>query len=307
MRPGLADLALVLVVAVWGWTFAAVKEATESVPVLTFLALRFGVATAAFIPLLLLASRGGRSRSAGPGVAGVAVGVVLSAGYVLQTYGLSFAAPGRSGVITGISVVLVPFGAWVILRQRIGSREWIGVALAVIGFALLAFGEEGIARGDWLVLGCAVAFATQVVALARIAPGRAVLPLAFAQVATAAVGLTIAAAIVDLPAGLPAIPRSVWGAVLTTGIVATTAGFAVQTWAQRTTTPTRIALILALEPVFAMGASRMLTGETYSVTALAGAGCILAGMLAAELGPRTASQSTAVPGSQATPQEEGSA
>ena len=37
---------------------------------------------------------------------------------------------------------------------------------------------------------CAVAFAAQVVALARFAPGRPVLPLAFAQVATAAVLLT---------------------------------------------------------------------------------------------------------------------
>jgi drug/metabolite transporter (DMT)-like permease len=290
MRPWIADLALVFIVAVWGWAFVAVKEATEQVPVLTFLALRFTVAALALLPLVLA----GRSRPkppeterrGSPRLAGVVLGLILAAGYVLQTFGLVEIGAGRSGVITGVGVVLVPFGAWIFLRQRVRLFEWIGVALALGGFALLGIGEGAIGRGDLLVLASAIALAAHVVALARFAPGSAVVPLAFAQVSTAAIVFAGAALIVDLPAGIPRVSGQVWGAVVMTGIVATALAFVVQTWTQRVTSPTRIALILALEPVFAMLASRFLTDEVFVATALAGAGCILAGMLCAELGPR---------------------
>ena len=299
-RIGPAELALLAVVALWGWTFVAVRETTDAVPVLTFLALRFGIAAVAFLPLLVR----GRSRSTPPldgtapdrsaparpatATVGIAIGVVLALGYLLQTFGLRSVDPGRSGVITGISVTLVPFGAWLILRQRVGAPEWLGVFLAAVGFAFLGFGSSRLTFGDLLVLGCAVAFAAQVVALARFAPGRPVLPLAFAQVATAAVLFTVAAAVVEWPDGFPTIDRDAWKVLLLTGVGATTAGFAVQTWAQRSTSPTRIALILALEPVFALAAGRILVGEDIGGTTAIGAACIVAGMLCAELAPRRA-------------------
>lgn len=297
-RRWLADLSLVGIVAVWGYTFVTVKEATETVPVFTFLLLRFGVASLAFVPFLLLrrrapaigsADRGAPSRAgpglAGVGLAGVGVGILLGLGYVFQTFGLAHTTPARSGVITGMSVVLVPFGARYALRQRVGTFEWIGVLLAVTGFLLLGTGEGAVGIGELLVLGCAVAFAAQIVALARVAPGRAVLPLAAVQVVTVAVALVVPAAVLEWHDGFPAVSPQAWFAVGLTGLVATTGGFAVQTWAQKITSPTHVALILALEPVFAMGASRIWTGELLTGAALAGAACIVLGMLTAEFGP----------------------
>lgn len=98
----------------------------------------------------------------------------------------------------------------------------------------------------------------------------------------------MAAAIVEWPRGLPTIDGRAWWVLLLTGVGATTGGFAAQTWAQRTTSPTRIALILALEPVFALAAGRILVGEDIGGTTAIGAGCIIAGMLCAELAPRGA-------------------
>jgi drug/metabolite transporter (DMT)-like permease len=85
-------------------------------------------------------------------------------------------------------------------------------------------------------------------------------------------------------------PRLAWtanviAAIGVTAVLATALAFLVQTWAQKFTTPTRTALIFALEPVFAFVTSYIVAGEELSARAFAGAGCILAGIVLVELKP----------------------
>ncbi len=80
-----ALLALIAVTAVWGVTFVQVKDAVALYPLFALLAVRFAIAT--------LASAGpatGRVRSLGRNGAGAGalLGLLLAAGYVLQTAGL---------------------------------------------------------------------------------------------------------------------------------------------------------------------------------------------------------------------------
>ena len=289
-----AEGALIAVVALWGWTFVTVKDATESVPVFTFLALRFTLAAIAFAPLLLLArrKRGSDDRKSagarGTITVGVAAGGILALGYGLQTFGLTETTSGRSGVITGVSVALVPIGLGTFFRQKVGRAEWTGVVLALLGFLFLGIGDAPLGSGDFLVLGCAVAFAAHVILLGRAAKGKRVLPLAAIQVSTAAALFIVAALFFEGTAGLPRLDDgAIWRAVAWTGIGATTLGFAIQTRAQQVTSPTRIALILALEPVFALAAGHLGHGESLGLGALVGSGLVLAGMLCAELSPRS--------------------
>ena len=53
-------------------------------------------------------------------------------------------------------------------------------------------------------------------------------------------------------------------AILITGALGIALAFSVQTWAQRHTSPTRTALIIALEPVFAWITSYLVAGERLS-------------------------------------------
>ncbi|MGA1535007.1 MAG: DMT family transporter [Planctomycetota bacterium] len=290
-----SELALILIVAIWGWAFVWVKDAIGVLPELTFNALRFSVAALAFLPWLLVLRRMPASATAsaeGRGVlgAGILAGAILALGYALQTLGLERTSAGRSGVITGISVVLVPIMMATLFSQRVRRAEWRGVGLALLGLLLLGVGDQPLGLGDLLVLGCAVAFAAHVVALDRLAPGRSVIRLAAAQVSTAAVLFIVAALLLDGDRGptrdLGALPLEVWGAIALTGLVGTTLAFAVQTRAQQCSTPTRIALILALEPVFALIAGRVEHGESPGGPALFGCVLIVGGMLSAELGPQ---------------------
>jgi drug/metabolite transporter (DMT)-like permease len=76
-----------------------------------------------------------------------------------------------------------------------------------------------------------------------------------------------------------------WIALLVTSLLATALAFAVQTWAQRYSSPTRTALIFSMEPVFAWAASYLMVGEVLSKRAAVGGILILAGILIVELKP----------------------
>ena len=74
-------------------------------------------------------------------------------------------------------------------------------------------------------------------------------------------------------------------ALVVTAVLATALAFSVMAWAQQYTSPTRTALILALEPVFAWVAAYAVIGEVLSLRAASGAALILGGILLVELKP----------------------
>ena len=104
--------------AVWGVTFVQVKDAVELYPLFAFLGIRFAIAT-----LTLAVPAAGRLRSLDRGgwSAGVLLGSLLAAGYVLQTAGLERTTVSSTGFITGMYVVLTPLIALVGLPDERGS------------------------------------------------------------------------------------------------------------------------------------------------------------------------------------------
>jgi drug/metabolite transporter (DMT)-like permease len=270
-----ALLALVLVTAVWGVTFVQVKDAVAVYPVLAFLALRFAIASGTLaIPAAARVRRLGR-RGAG---AGVLAGLLLAAGYVLQTLGLERTTVSSAGFVTGMYVVLTPVLALVCFRIGIPGAAWAGVALATLGLGLLAGVPGGSVSGDLLVLGGAAVYALQIVALERFAPRYDALAFTLVEM-LAAFGVLLVAAAPSLP-----VPHgwTVWGALLVTGVFASALGFLVQTWVQRRSSATRTALVFALEPVWAAAFGFALAGDRLGAVGLAGCAVIMAGIVLAE-------------------------
>jgi len=73
-----------------------------------------------------------------------------------------------------------------------------------------------------------------------------------------------------------------WWAAAYTGVVASAVAFGCMVWAQQWIGPSRTALLLMLEPVFA-GIAGAIAGEHLGVGGVVGAALILAGILVAEL------------------------
>jgi drug/metabolite transporter (DMT)-like permease len=197
--------------------------------------------------------------------------------------GLQYTTAAKSGFITGLAVVIVPFAALLVLRQRPGRGAMAGVLLATAGLALLTLrGDLTLAYGDLITLGCVFAFALQIVFVGRFAPRVAVANLTTAQLAT----VTVASVAFALAAEQPTLhlPAEVWAAAAFLALAGTALAFIVQSMAQRFTSATHTALIFAAEPVFAALFSTAMGRETLTARTWLGCGLILAGMLAAELG-----------------------
>ncbi len=272
-----ADLSLAVMALIWGAMFVVAKAALDDVSTVLYLALRFSLAA---IVLGLIFSRKLRFEWAGIGL-----GVVLMAGYILQTVGLQSISAAKNAFLTSGYIVGVPLLGWLVYRQQTRLSEVLGVLTAVAGMGLLSMRGESliIERGDALTLGCAAVYAVHIVMLGHFAPRIPYETLSFLQVAAAAAFAWVALPFLETPAirWRPAVIL----AIVAGGLLATALAFVVQTWAQQYTTPTRAALIFALEPVFAWLVAWWWNGEILTGRAAIGAALILGGVLLVELKP----------------------
>ena len=272
------QFALVGVAAVWGATFVMVKDALTLYPLYSFLAWRFAIAVAAFV-LIFPKSLLGLKRSTV--AVGVLAGTILCVGYVFQTWGLEETTASKAAFITGMFVVITPMMQALILRRIPGRFTIAGVALAVVGLWLLVGGSAGGWNvGDTRTLLCAVAYSAHMIVLGSLGRRHPTGPLTLVQLTTVALVCGIIAASVE-GVGLPS-ERSVWVALLVTGVLASAVAFAVQTYAQRHISPARTALILITEPAFG-GLFGWLAGEALGIGGVVGAALILGGMILAEV------------------------
>jgi len=278
-----ADLSLILVSAIWGATFVVVKRALDDATPFAFLAMRFTLAALLLAWPLRKAIFPFNPREA---LAGGVLGVFLGGGFAFQTVGLLYTTPSRSAFITGLYVVGVPVLAALLRLRGFNAASLGGVGLALAGLYLLtgmgsAADGAGLGRGEILTLCCAATFAAHIVSTDVYSRRHDTRALTFWQVATAA--------LISFPlAGLAESPRvqptaSLAGAVLITAVLATALTVAIQTHVQAWTSPTRVAIIFTMEPVFAALTSYIVEGERMTAVSAAGAGLILAGMLVSEI------------------------
>jgi drug/metabolite transporter (DMT)-like permease len=270
-------LVLVAVTAVWGVTFVQVKDALALYPLFAFLAVRFAIASLALAPA---GARRLRALGRGGLVAGALAGLLIGAGYALQTAGLERTSVSSTGFITGMYVVLTPLLALALFRVRVGGAAWAGVGLATLGLALLSGIHGGSPLGDLLVLLGAAVYSLQIVLVDRYAPRYDAFAFTLVEMLTAFAGLLVIA----VGLGQLSVPHgwTVWGALIVTGVFASAAAFLAQTWAQKQATATQTALAFSLEPVWTAFFGYTLAGDRLGATGWIGCAVIMVGIVVAE-------------------------
>jgi drug/metabolite transporter (DMT)-like permease len=246
-------------------------------PVMDFMAWRFAAASVAMLALRPGCLRNITRREL---LRGAALGIVLGLGYVAQTYGLLYASAAVSGFITGMFVVLTPVMAWILLGHKTDRNTWMVVALATVGVAVLSLNGWAFGIGELLTLACAILFAVHIVGLGEWSPQYDPYTFAFLQIATVAVISIIAA----IPGGITLPPDiETWQTIGITAIFATALAFIVQTWAQSLVPPTRAAIVMTMEPVFAGLFAVIIGGNQLTWRTLLGGAFIVAAMLVINL------------------------
>ena len=276
----LATLTLLAMTACWGSTFFLIHDLLDRVPAVDFLAVRFTIASLA---MLALAPRAVARLTAELRRHAVVLGGLYGVAQILQTIGLAHTPASVSGFITGMYVVCTPFLAAAILRTRIPPITWGAVLLAVAGLGVLTLEGFSVGYGETLTLVAAVLYALHIVGLGAWSRPADAIGMSVVQCLVIAAICFVAA----VPDGIRLPDRA--GDWLAVGYMALFAGAAAllgQTWAQAHLPPTRSAIIMSMEPVFAAFFAVLLGGEAVGVRMLLGGGLVITAMLVVEVLPR---------------------
>lgn len=288
-NPIFADLSLLFVTVIWGMTFVIVQDAISFLPPIAFNGIRFLLASVLLILGLLIFERKQLKQFNFKVMAsGVFIGFWLFLGYITQTIGLLYTTSSKAGFITGLSVILVPLFSLFFLKQVPGKNAIFGVFIATIGLFLLTMTDvTGLNRGDGFVFICAISFALQIILTGKFSGKYPTLLLTVIQIATVAI-LSILSSVCFENWRKALNPNLLFSkdvviALVITSVFATALAFFVQTNFQKYTSTTRVALIFAMEPVFAAITGYFWAHEHLSYSALFGCILIFMGMVFAEL------------------------
>ncbi len=244
-----ADFLLLTVAVAWGVTFLMVQDAIETVPVYAFLFWRFGIAT---ILMAIIAYKYFNEINKQTIIYGVILGIFLFSGFATQTFGLAYTKSSIIAFLTGLNVIIVPFIAYVVFKQHVRKMVFIGSLLAVVGLYMLTMsGKLTIGLGETLGLICAAFFALQIAFTDIYSKKVNVFILVLFQFITVTfLSLIFSLSIDNVTFNLD-FNYIFLKAVIITSIFATVYAFLIQTYMQQFTTPTKTAIIFAMEPVSA--------------------------------------------------------
>jgi drug/metabolite transporter (DMT)-like permease len=168
--------------------------------------------------------------------------------------------------------------------MRIHWSGWAGVALATVGLGFISLKGWSFGVGEaWTLLG-ALFFSFQIMWLSRWATPETSYSIAIVQVGTTMVGFFVCGLFTD---GIVMPPnRDVWFSIIFLAVFASAIAFFIQTWAQSHMDPTRAAVVLSFEPVFAGIFGVALAGDQITLRIMIGAILILGAIYLVELAPK---------------------
>ncbi|MSO43280.1 MAG: DMT family transporter [Candidatus Planktophila sp.] len=268
----MAPWALLTVSMTWGLSFVIMKDAIQRQSVNNFLFTRFGMAV---IVMLLIRPKVIKLMDRDLLLRAGAAGVFLGSGYIFQTLGLARTGAAITGFVTGLYILLTPFFASLILRQRVNRFTWSCIATGTIGLGLLSIHGWSVGLGELLTFISAILFALHIIALSKWSPGRDTYAMTVVQLAMC----TVLAGLASIPGGYAPPPDAgVWGVVIFSALFATAIAFIIQTWSQAHMSPIKVAVILTMEVVFAALFAIIFGGETLNLQSSIGGVMVVSAM-----------------------------
>ncbi len=273
-----AEALLVLTTAIWGSTFLIIKlmvrEGAANSP-FALLGARFAIATI----VAIFAFWPGRCPGKSEIVGGLIIGIAAFGGYAFQTLGLVHTTPARSGFITSLFVLLIPFLSRFWEKAKIPLKVYL--ALIPAAFGLWAISGAGISfadinPGDKITFLSAICYAFQIVGIQIYTRRGDWKWLTIIQFGVVAFGSGIGAIFESGTHISTDLPNLIGIAYL--AIFATVGALGVQMFAQRFSTSARASLIYIAEPIFAALLAMVVIGDTMGGMEIVGAVAIILSM-----------------------------
>jgi drug/metabolite transporter (DMT)-like permease len=273
----MADAILVLTAFIWGTGFVVMKNTLDAVPPGAIIAIRYAIASVLTAVLFRKHLRGMTREDV---KRGALVGALLCGAYIVQTIGLSMTTAGKNAFLTTVYVLLVPFGCWLVFREKLGRKNFIAAAMMLAGIGCLSLDGEsgGLNMGDMFTLVSGTLFAAHIMAVERCQKKTNTYALIVLQFAFSAV-FALAYSLV-FERGMPmAMEISTVGGLLYLAVFSTTIAMSLQNIGQSMAPSSHAAILLSLESVFGALASWLVLGEALTGMMIAGFAIIFAALV----------------------------
>jgi drug/metabolite transporter (DMT)-like permease len=260
-RSAKVDIVLLGAAFVWGASYLAAKQLTETESLWGMMALRFGAA--AIILGLIRAFKPVRFTKADIWV-GSAVGVGLATVMTVETNGIHLTSATNAGLIISLSIIFTPIIEGWVRKFWLPKNFFVAAAGAVVGVAFLVSGNglQSPNWGDALMFGAAVLRAYYQVVQGSLTAGRKLTTINLTIFQTLTAGVIFF--IVDIPGTVLAAANygaNEWFLLSFLVLLCTVYGFFAMMWGIRRTSASRIALLQGTEPVWAVFIAMLFGGE----------------------------------------------
>lgn len=288
-------LAFATVYLVWGSTYLAIRYAIETMPPFLMASARFVVAGVLLMGWALLRGAGRPTLAQWRSTA--VVGTLLLLG---GNGGVVWAEQFVPSGLAALLVATVPL--WMVLIDALapggkfpGLRVWIGIALGLVGVAILARpeGGPGVASSMYFYGALALIGASLSWSIGSVYARRAKLPpsplLATGmEMLSGGVALGLFSLVLGEPRSfdLQAVSAKSWFALLYLLILGSIVGYSAYIYLLHATTPALASTYAYVNPVIAVGLGWAIAGEPVSARTLVAAAIILVGVVVITLSRR---------------------
>jgi len=274
---------LLSAVVIWGWTFVATKVLVAEIGPLEIFALRLAIGLP-FLGAVVLFRRVPLRFARADALPLVAGGAIFTLHFLVQIAGLVTTTATNTSWIISVSPLALAVLSFLFLRERIGWRGTVGIAVATAGIILLVSDGNPAtlgslhSTGDWLVIASAHTWAIYTVVTRDLVGRRHPLAVTFGILliaATLTAVLFIASGDATRVGSLS--PRGV-AALLYLAIP----GLALGQWFWQEGVSrlgaTRAGVYLFLQPLATLALAIPLLGEQFGRVTAVGGGLVLAGV-----------------------------
>ncbi len=288
-----ASLLLTIAAFIWGTAFVAQSTGLEAVGNFTFLALRSYLAVVFLTPVSFFIYKTNKKKT-GDGehgenknfiskrllIGGVLCGFALTLASFLQQYGIILSGVGKSGFLTTLYILIVPF-IGLVFGRKVKPVMWVSIVVAVLGMYFLCVTEAGkINLGDLLLISCAFFFAVQIMIVDFFIKEVDGVRLSLVQFAVVSVLSTILMFILEEPD--PEAIGNIMFSVFYAGIMSSGIAYTLQIVAQKNLNATVASLLMSLESVFAALAGAFF-GERLTSSEIFGCVLVFGAIILAQL------------------------
>jgi drug/metabolite transporter (DMT)-like permease len=273
-----SSIALAIVALCWGAAYSVIKDALISIQPFQLMTLRFGLSS---ILLSLIFFKRLKRITKKDLYRGLIIGAFMFLAFLTMIIGLSYTTASKQAFLIGSYVLIVPFFAWIISKQRPGSYAIIGALLATIGIGLLTLnGSLSINKGDIISILCSIFFACHMVSIEYFSKEADPIISTIIQFTITAILFIILTGIFE-SYKINFTSHTIKGVAYIV-VISTVIAFAIQNVAQKYISATSTALILTLESGFGGVCAIIFLKELMTPQMIIGGIIILIGIITEE-------------------------